>query len=574
MDEEIQSAEQATIPEPAGTGLGAKIDRRQFLNRAAALGVSAGAAGAFLAVPGSLPTLSRTAPSSARSQHGGTLRFGPFPDGADYDPATNDFDFPNPPFPSIYEGLMAYNPLKSTHSPAENLLAESIEVSTDGRRYRFKVREGVEFHHDYGEMTAADVKYSFERNAGLTKLYPGAPKSAVSYYTGDFSSLESVTVTGKYTGVVVFKEPFVPFETMTLPWTTSGYIFPHKAVEKYGSTFGHHPTGTGPYEVVSYTPASEMVLQRFSRYSGANHRLGARNFYDEIQIKMTALNALPKGEALTVALQSGEVDFTYNLGALDVQRLKNNSGFRTYSPAAPLDYYFLGMDVRNHKLSDLRVREAIRYALDIPEIIKANRLPLSTRMPSLISKSLGVGYWKSAPEYHRDVSKAKSLLKDAGVKNLSLDIANPLITETPGEPIDLMTVIQSNLKDVGIDLNIIETPPNSYVTKPGYGTLITSYYGGAPDPYYQFEWFTCSQIGVWNYASWCNKQYSDLFVSLGRTANKKQRDSIAIEMQKLIDRDASYVWLCSAINFAASSSDTRIVWDRNGNPLLHYAHRI
>ena len=83
-------------------------------------------------------------------------------------------------------------------------------------------------------------------------------------------------MTGKYTGVVVFKEPFTPFETITLPFATSGLILPEKAVEKYRFVWPHNPIGTGPYEVVSYTQNSEMVLRRFAEYSGANRALGAR----------------------------------------------------------------------------------------------------------------------------------------------------------------------------------------------------------------------------------------------------------------------------------------------------------
>ena len=583
MDDSVGIAATAQVPGLAALAddaSKARIDRRSFLRRAAALGVSAPAAAAILAACGSSTPSSGASgggspsssvkPAAPGGKKGGTLTFGPFADGEDYDPATNNFDFPNPPFPSIFEGMTAYVPGQPAGSPAQNLLAETVEASPDGRQYHFTLKQGVEFHGGYGEMTAADVKYSWERNAGLIPLYPGAPKSQTSYYAGDFAGLQEVKVTGKYTCTAVFKQPFVPFETITLPWTTSGYIFPQAAVLKYGSLWGHHPIGTGPYEVVSYTPQSKMVLRKFPNYSGANEKLGAKNWYDEIVINMVPLNALPKGVALTVGLQSGQVDFTYNLGALDVNRLRGNSGFRTYEPLAPLDYYFIAIDVQNPKLKDVRVRQAIRLALNIPEIITANKLPLSTRQNSLINKQLGVGYWADAPTYTQDVKQAKSLLAAAGVTSLDLQLANPLLAETPGEPSSAMQVIKANLAQVGINVTIIETPPTSYVSKAGFGGLAYSYYGGAPDPYYQFEWFTCSQIGVWNYASWCNPTYSSDENKIASTSDTAQRDAIAIEMQKLMDQDCSYVWLSSAINFAASNSKTQAIFDRNGNPLLHY----
>jgi len=546
--------------------LSSRIDRREFFRRAALLGVSATAASGVLAA-----CASSTTPSSSRPKKGGTLVYGPLGDGENYDPSTNIYDFPSPPFPSVYEGLTAYAP--GTFQ-AGNLLANSLEKSADGKSYAFTLKQGVQFHHGFGEVTAADVKYSFERNAGLLKLYPGAPKSAVSYYAGDMPGLSEVKVTGKFTGQIIFKEPFVPFQTITLPWATSGYIIPQKAVEKYGSAWARHPVGTGPYEVASYTPNSEMVLQRFAGYSGANTRLGAKNWFDEIRITLTPLNSVPKGEAATVALQSGQADFTPNLGALDIQRLSGNSAFRTYSPAAPLNYFFLALDVRNPKLKDVRVRQAVRYALNIPEIITVNRLPSSTRLNSLISKQMGTGYWASAPVYTRDVPKAKALLAAAGASNLTLEIATPAIASAPGEPNQVMQVIQSNLKDAGITVNIIETPPDSYIAKAGFGSMAWSNFGGAPDPYYQFEWFTCSQIGVWNYASWCDKQYTALEVKLGSTSDAATRQALSIEMQRLIDDAASFIWISTGIGFAASKSSIMAVFDKNSNPLLHYFYKV
>jgi ABC-type transport system substrate-binding protein len=111
------------------------------------------------------------------------------------------------------------------------------------------------------------------------------------------------------------------------------------------------------------------------------------------------------------------------------------------------------------------------------------------------------------------------------------------------------------------------------VAKAGFGEMTWTYYGGAPDPYYQFEWFQCNQIGIWNYASWCNPQYSSLLTKLGQTSNLAERDAIAIQMQQLVDEAVSYIWVSVAVNFSASKSNLVGVFDRNANPLLHYCYR-
>jgi peptide/nickel transport system substrate-binding protein len=218
----------------------------------------------------------------------------------------------------------------------------------------------------------------------------------------------------------------------------------------------------------------------------------------------------------------------------------------------------------------LRVRQAIAAAIDIDQVIQANRYPSITRLNALIAKQMGIGYWAGAPHPPRDVAKAKSLLQAAGVSGLSLQLATPSIANVLGDPNAVMQVIQSNLKDAGITVKIIETPPDSYVAKAGFGELAWTSFGGAPDPYYQFEWFTCSQIGVWNYASWCNPAYGKLEDKLGTTSDQAARGRIAIQMQKLMQQAQAFIWMHTGVLYAAGKKNVGAVFDQNGNPALQY----
>jgi peptide/nickel transport system substrate-binding protein len=541
-----------------------RTDRRGFL-RLAGSGLAI-AAGSSL-----LTSCADDNGSGSASKGSRTLMFGPVGDAKNYDPATNGLDYSAPPFSAVYEGLTTYVPGGSWK--AQPLLATRVEGSSDGKSYSFTLRRGAHFHQGYGEVTAKDVKYSFERAAGLIKLFPGAKKSDVSYYAGDLPNLDEVKVTGKYTGVIKFKTSFTPFDTITLPFATSGYIIPQKAVEKYGSKWPQHPVGTGPYEVVSYTPNSEMVLRKFKDYGGGWDDLGASYDFDEIKIVMTALNSVPKGEALTVPLQSGQVDFTPALGVLDIDRLKNASGYRTYISDAPLSYSFLALDVKNKSLSDVRVRQAVRAALDIDQLNQADGVPASTRMDALIARGM-VGYWADVPKHERDLEKAKSLLRAAGVPDLKLELAAPTIATLPGDPNQVMQVIQSNLAEAGITVSIIQNPPNSYLAKPGVGQLIWGQFGGAPDPYYQFEWWTCDQVGVWNYASWCNPDYTKKEKQLAGAVNETERARLAVSMQEEMDHDIPLIFAHHGVNFSASSDTVKGVFDSNGNPNLQFFRSV
>lgn len=94
-----QSTKSDALQRLAQEVLSARIGRREFLQRATALGLSASAAGAFLAACGSSPQSSTKAPPPASAKKGGTLAVGPFGDPQNYDPATNNADFPEIPFP-------------------------------------------------------------------------------------------------------------------------------------------------------------------------------------------------------------------------------------------------------------------------------------------------------------------------------------------------------------------------------------------------------------------------------------------------------------------------------------------
>jgi peptide/nickel transport system substrate-binding protein len=552
------------------------LDRRRFLRGASLIGASAVGIPA-LAGCSSPSTDATFAPPFASprpaARQGGRLTVGPMGDPGNFDPTTNLFDYPQMPLSCIFEGLTAYPAGQRGWTP-QNLLATSLDQSSDGRRYRFTVKEGVQFHQGFGEMTAEDVKYSFERAAGLVPLYPGAGKSAVSYYSSDFSGLIGIEVTGRYSGEMHFKEPFVPLDTITLPFASSGWITSQKAIATYGAASAQKPVGTGPYEVSHYSPNSSMTLRRFEDYHGGNRALGAHNAFSEVQIVLTPSNARTTGQALTVPLESGEVDFTDGLGQLDVELLADDAAYTAYRPEAALNYFFLAMDVKHPALQDLRVREAVRYAIDVDEINLANRVTTRERLRMPVPRELEVGYWAGAPAYPRDLTRATELLKEAGAEDLSLTIATPNLSLTAGDPNAVMQVVQANLKDVGIHVSVVEVAPDSFVSQPGAGALLWGNYAGAPDPYYQLEWFTCDQIGVWNYASWCDRTYTHLLGTLGSTTDPADRHDVAVQMQKQMDDAASYVFTSSAVNYALSASDIHAVFDGNGNPQPHYFYRV
>ena len=252
-----------------------RIDRRQFLSRTLALGVTGAAASAILAA-----CSSASSPSSASSGKPPTttLTYRPLVDIANLDPAFYASQDDVIVSDCIYEGLVTYRP--GTWDVVNNL-AESFEPSADKLSYHFKLKQGIEWQKGYGEVRASDVKYSYERIAGLTKPNLHSP------YSGDWSALDTVQVTGPYEGTIILKSPFAPLMSSTLP-VGSGRVLPQKAIEKLGKSFATNPVGSGPYEFVSWVPKQHAILKRFDQYSGANKAYAAKVPWETIETQVIA----------------------------------------------------------------------------------------------------------------------------------------------------------------------------------------------------------------------------------------------------------------------------------------------
>src|SRR6056297_2836136 len=150
----------------------------------------------------------------------------------------------------LYSNLLKYKP---GSSELVNDAAEEFDISEDGKVITFKLREGIQFHKGYGEMTAEDVKFSFERIIDPEEN---------SEYTADWQTLDRVEVTGKYTGRIILKEPLASLLVTTIPFTP-GSIISKKAYEELGNRFATNPVGSGPYYMERWVPEQLLVLSRF-----------------------------------------------------------------------------------------------------------------------------------------------------------------------------------------------------------------------------------------------------------------------------------------------------------------------
>lgn len=455
---------------------------------------------------------------------------------------------------TVLEGLVAYEPGGS--GELINVLAEQIELSDDGLSVDFIIREGVQFHGGYGELTAEDVKFSFERTAGLTE---GVVETS---YASDWATLEEVEVTGDYTGTIHLNEPFAPLMINTLPGNV-GLIVSQDAVEELGEDFGTSPIGTGPYEWSTWNPGQEIVVERYDDYHGAMF-----DHLDEPQWERIVWVPVADDTAADIAIETGDVDMG-QISTGSVDRFEADDNF-IVDPLATFDYGWVGMNVQDEVLSDVNVRRAVRQALDIDSMIVAGFDGQVERANALVSPAMPIGHWEDAPVYEQDFVQARAYLEEAGYEDgLTLSM---IIDEQAGSQ-EIAAIAQANLAEIGITLEIDLLDAGEYreVARDANQQLFYISFSNTADPSWATVWFNCEQVGDWNYQHWCNEEFQQLHEDALVETDQDVRHDMYVRMQEIMDEDAIAAWVMYRTNLYTYGSDLQIslVPERYGKYLAY-----
>jgi peptide/nickel transport system substrate-binding protein len=157
-----------------------------------------------------------------------------------------------------------------------------------------------------------------------------------------------------------------------------------------------------------------------------------------------------------------------------------------------------------------------------------------------------VGYWPNAPRYNKDIPLAKKYLAKSGLSKVSLRL-NLLNDQTDQ---NACQIIAANLAEIGINVSLDPQDSATYYAIPGNGgggthrQLNYVGYTTEPDPYWSYIWFTCAQIGLWNWSDWCNHTFTSLLNQAVRTYDNAKREQLYVQADKLWDAEAAMVWIC------------------------------
>ncbi len=339
----------------------------------------------------------------------------------------------------IYQGLVRWKPGEVNVEAIEPDLAESWEVSKDKRSWTFHLRKGVEFHKGFGEFTSDDVVFWLNR----------AKNKKTNVYHKSYGPFRDIQAMDKYTVRIHLAKPMGAVSVLPafVGWQ-AGMVMSKKAAEKLGDKIKTNPVGTGPFVFKEHIPKERIVLVRNENY-----------FRGMPKIEQIVFRFLPDTSSRTLAFKAGELDI------MELDR-EQRAIDQVKGPGVVIEGFGPGtvmmvfMDRTRKPLNDIRVRQAIAYAIKRDDFIKFVGADVGRPIYS-VTPSWIVGGLQDVPErlkYAYNPQKAKKLLAEAGLPN-GFTLGPVYISEIRYLRAP-MEIIQEQLRRVGIklDLNVIAHP--------------------------------------------------------------------------------------------------------------------
>ena len=320
---------------------------------------------------------------------------------------------------NIFEGLTKINEDFSI-TP---LLADKWSFSPDLKTLTFNLKKGVKFQ-DGEPFSSKDVKFSFERYAA---------KDSTNKEKAFFASIESIDASDPDVAVLKFKDP--SFDALFHLGQNTAIVID----EKSAADEANHPVGTGPYKLSAWNKGASVTLEKWDGFRDAG----------KIAIAHATFRFISDPSAEVAAVLAGDVDSFPRVATQNLGQFQSDPRFQVLIGGTE-GKTILAMNNKKKPLDDLRVRQAIAYAIDRKAIIDGAMNGLGTPIGSHLTPN-DPGYVDLTGQYPHDPEKSKALLKAAGVKlplELTLTLPPPDYARKGGE------IAAAELAEVGIQAKI------------------------------------------------------------------------------------------------------------------------
>lgn len=413
--------------------------------------------------------------------------------------------------------------------PTANLIPDLAErwENPDEKTYIFYLKQGVKFH-DGTEFTAEDVKYTFD---SILDPEMNSPKAYA------FEKIESIEIIDPYTVKFTLKEVFSPFLIeMVQP------IVPRQAAKALeGGKFTESLIGTGPFKLIEWVYDEYVAFEANADYFEGTSKVGK-----------IVLKIIPDDTVRFLELKQGGVDLVQNAIPPDMVPIaKETKGLKVLEKESVVIYY-LGFNLEDPVLQNVKVRQAMAYAIDRQALIEH----LIKGQASLATGLLSPTNWAYDPDvasYDYDVERAKALLDEAGYPDPDGDGPEPrlkLVYKTSTAPLRIRIgeVLQDQLKKVGIEITEIQTFEWAKFyddVKSGNFQIYTLRWVGITEPDIFHSIFHSSMIppNGRNRGRYSNVQIDELTDRGRRVIDVEERKKIYSEVQKILAEELPYIYL-------------------------------
>jgi peptide/nickel transport system substrate-binding protein len=498
-----------------------RLNRRDFLRRGSAIGMSATFLGTVLAACGSSGTSSSssgTGTGGGTAVKGGTLRIAASTPAAAINPLTIADAGGLLMLNQTGEFLIFDSNLKLALQP---MLALSWKPNKDGSVWTFKLRTGVKFHNGQ-EMTADDVVYTFKQLSD-----PKNASNALSTFTGVLTP-SGVKKVNSSTVEFHLEAPNGNFPYLVSSDNYNAIIVPAGTdFGKWQKTF----IGTGAFKLGSYTQTVGATFVPNPNYWGTKPLLANTSF-----------KFYSSQQPMILALQGNDADVIAQFAPAGATSLLNNSTYKIIKLKSA-NHRELSMRNDQPPWNDPRVRQAVALSLDRSGMVAAllsgdgsvaNDYPFGPRYPSTDT---------SVPQRTQNISQAKQLLQAAGHTSINVTLTTEQYQEIP----QLAQVIQQDLKKIGINVKLNVESQSNYYGKDTFGnspwldsTMSLVDYGdrGVPNVYLESP---LTSKGPWNAARFKNSQYDSLVKQYVAALDLQTQKQLAGQIQRLLLKETPIV---------------------------------
>ena len=448
-------------------------------------------------------------------------------------------------------GANIYNKLVKLDTETNEIvpdLAESWEM-VDDTTWKFHIREGVKFHN--GEtLTAEDCLFSIQNNSYAWMW--GAIDRENSYCEDDLTLV--VKTYEAYPALVNMLSSECP-------------IVCKSAWEEMGEDgFSRNPVGTGPYKFVEWIAGDSVTLERFDEYWG-----------EPAYYKNLVFRFIVDDTTRSLSLENGEIDISQDLPDSQVQYLEMTGTVDIISyPSLSVDY--IGFNCQKAPFNDARVRQALRYALDLEGMVNIAYGSTATVADGICSPTF-VDYKPAEGEYAYtyDLEKAKELLAEAGYPD---GFTCQLMVTSKQSRVDMVEMLQNAWSQLGITIETYVTEIGNYYDIMASGDF-DMFYGGwvllanegdlMHDTFYSTEslWYNT------NYTAYVNPEFDALVDAARVEEDAAVRADYYGQVQDLIRAELPFI-PCAWVNKVngIKSTLTGMETDPSNYPLLAYVHPV